>query len=243
LQQQADNKLIGFVLDLRNNPGGNFDIAVQVADDFLDKGDITLIKGRKTDSVKHIAATPGDLTNGLPIVALVNGGTAREAELVAGALQDNHRAILVGTKTFGESSIETLIPLNGNGAIRLTTARFETPSGRAIQGKGLEPDLSVVPLKLERLAAAMNRREADLRGALKNTDPINPPNTPPANPAAPAAPGAPSAPAPEATAPPPKPDNPNAVATGDLGGAADEQLTEALDVLRGLAMVTARNGQ
>jgi carboxyl-terminal processing protease len=241
LQQQAGNKLIGFVLDLRNNPGGNFDVAVLVADDFLDKGDITLIKGRKADSIKHIAATPGDLANGLPIVALVNGGTARQAELVAGALQDNHRAILVGTKTFGESSIETLIPLNGNGAIRLTTARFETPSGRAIQGKGLEPDLSVVPLKLERITAALNRREADLRGALKNTD--TPPNTPPANPAAPAAPGAPPAPAPQATTPAPKPDNPNSVATGDLGGAADEQLTEALDVLRGLAMVTARNGQ
>jgi carboxyl-terminal processing protease len=241
LQQQAGNKLIGFVLDLRNNPGGNFDVAVLVADDFIDKGDITLIKGRKADSIKHIAATPGDLANGLPIVALVNGGTARQAELVAGALQDNHRAILVGTKTFGESSIETLIPLNGNGAIRLTTARFETPSGRAIQGKGLEPDLSVVPLKLERLTAALNRREADLRGALKNTD--TPPNAPPANPAAPATPGAPPAPTPQATTPPPKPDNPNAVATGDLGGAADEQLTEALDVLRGLAMVTARNGQ
>ena len=106
----------------------------------------------------------------MPIVALVNGGTAREAELVAGALQDSQRAVLLGTKTFGESAIETLIPLNGNGAIRLTTARFLTPSGRAIHGKGLEPDLTVSPLKLEKVAQADRRREADLRGALKNPD-------------------------------------------------------------------------
>ena len=100
-------------------------------------------------------------------MALVNGGTAREAELVAGALQDSRRAVLLGTKTFGESAIETLIPLNGNGAIRLTTARFVTPSGRAIQGKGLDPDLTVSPLKLEKMAQADRRREADLRGRLE----------------------------------------------------------------------------
>src|SRR5207253_1098391 len=134
------------------------------------KGDIAVVKNRKADDLKRISATPGDLANGLPIVALVNGGTAREAELVAGALQDNHRAVLLGTKTFGESAIETIIPLNGNGAIKLTTARFTTPSGRAIQGKGLEPDLTVSPLKLEKVAQADRRREADLRGALKNPD-------------------------------------------------------------------------
>src|SRR5207237_10714878 len=110
------------------------------------------------------------LANALPIVALANGVTAREAEHVAGELQDNHRAVLLGTKTFGESAIETIIPLNGNGAIKLTTARFTTPSGRAIQGKGLEPDLTVSPLKLEKVAQADRRREADLRGALKNPD-------------------------------------------------------------------------
>ena len=141
-----------------------------MADAFIDKGDIAIVKSRKGENMKHIAATPGDLANGLPIVALVNGGTAREAELVAGALQDNHRAVLLGTKTFGESAIETLIPLNGKGAIRLTTARYLTPSGRAIHGKGLEPDLTVSPLKLEKVAQADRRREADLRGALKNTD-------------------------------------------------------------------------
>jgi len=240
LQTQAKN-LIGFVVDLRNNPGGNFDAAVAAADAFIEKGDIAIVKGRKSDNVKKIAATPGDLAKGLPIVALVNGGTAREAELVAGALQDNHRAVLVGTKTFGESSIETLIPLNGNGAIRLTTARFTTPSSKAIQGKGIEPDLAVSPLKLERLAQGLSRREADLRGALKNTDPTPAAKKPPG--AANQPPTVPdkSTPPANANGTPAKPDPKESVATGDLGTAEDEQLIQALDVLRGLALVTARN--
>jgi carboxyl-terminal processing protease len=234
LQQQAGSKLVGFVLDLRNNPGGNFDVAVGTADDFLDKGDIAVVKGRKGDTGKHIAATPGDITNGLPIVALVNGGTASEAELLAGALQDNRRAVLVGSKTFGESAIETLIPLNGNGAIKLTTARFLTPSGHAIQGKGIDPDLTVAPVKLERLAQGLTTHEADLRGALKNTDPTAPSATP-----APAA----QPTSPEAATTPPANEDKSSVATADLGGSQDEQLTQALDVLRGLALVTARNGR
>ena len=139
---------------------------------FIDKGDIVVVKGRKPASIKRISATPGDIAQGVPIVALINGGTAREAELVAGGLQDNRRAVLLGTKSFGESSIESLIPLPGNGAIRLTTARFLTPSGRKIQGKGLDPDLIVMPLKLAKLRQGDRRREADLRGALKNTDPV-----------------------------------------------------------------------
>ncbi len=148
LRQGAGSKLIGFILDLRNNPGGSFDAAVAVADAFIDKGDIVVVKGRKPGSLKRISATPGDIAQGVPIVALINGGTAREAELVAAGLQDNRRAVLLGTKTFGENSIETLIPLPGNGAIRLTTARFLTPSGQRIQGKGLTPDLGVMPVKL-----------------------------------------------------------------------------------------------
>ena len=120
----------------------------------LDKGDIVVVKGRKPASTKRIGATPGDLAKGLPIVALINGGTAREAELVVGALQDNRRAVVLGTKSFGESSIESLIPLGNGGAIRLTTARFTTPNGREIQGKGLEPDLGVTPLKLAKLGMA-----------------------------------------------------------------------------------------
>jgi carboxyl-terminal processing protease len=240
LRQQAGNKLIGFIVDLRNNPGGNFDAAVAVADALIDKGDITVVKTRKTENVKRIAATPGDLANGLPIVALVNGGTAREAELVAGSLQDNRRAVLLGTKSFGESSIESVVPLNGNGAIRLTTARFMTPSGRVIQGKGLEPDLNVTALKLEKVAQADRRREADLRGALKNTDPVGPNRTqgqgnPPAGNANKPA-DTPSG-SPSATTAPAKGESPS-VATGDMGTASDEQLSEALDVLRGLALVS-----
>ncbi len=242
LQHQTGGKLAGLVLDLRNNPGGDFDAAVAAADAFIDKGDIALIKGRRPGSVKRIAATPGDLAKGLPIVALVNGGTAAEAELVAGALQDDHRAILLGTKTFGESSIETLIPLAGGGAIRLTTSRFTTPSGREIDGKGLQPDLVVTPLKLDKLAQEESLHEADLPGALKNPDQPAA-AVPPASPAtaakpapAGAAPGAPAAP----TAAKPAVKAAPSVATGDIGGINDEQLTQALDVLRGLAVFNHR---
>ena len=231
LRQQAGSKLIGFILDLRNNPGGNFDAAVGVADAFIDKGDIVVVKGRKPASLKRISATPGDIAQGVPIVALVNGGTAREAELVAGGLQDNRRAVLLGTKTFGESSIESLIPLPGNGAIRLTTARFVTPSGRKIQGKGLDPDLTVMPLKLAKLPQGDRFHEADLRGALKNTDPAGPGDK---NPGAEATPPGASARARAETA--------ASLATADIGSATDEQLSEAADVLRGLAVIAGRAG-
>jgi carboxyl-terminal processing protease len=228
LRQQANNKLVGFVIDLRNNPGGNFDAAVKVADAFLDKGDVAVIRNRRSDSTQQIAATPGDLANKQPIVVLINGGTAREAELVAGALQDNRRAVLLGGKTFGESAIETWIPLNGKGAIRLTTSRFVTPSGNPIHGKGLEPDLAVSPLKLEKLAQADRRREADLRGALRNPD--APPATPGPTPVPDSTP---------TTAAPPTGDQPT-VAAGDIGTMSDEQLSEAIDVLRGLALLSGR---
>ena len=139
-----------------------------------------------------------------------------------------------------------MIPLNGNGAIKLTTARFQTPSGRAIQGKGLDPDLVVAPVKLERLASGMSRHEADLRGALKNTDPV----VPGSNPAVPAPkPGTPAsepnaaAPPPGATPAAPPKETTSSVATGEIGGSDDEQLTQALDMLHGLALVTARNNR
>jgi carboxyl-terminal processing protease len=228
LRQKTGNKLIGFILDLRNNPGGSFDAAVATADALLDKGDIVVVKGRKPASTKRISAMPGDLAKGLPIVALINGGTAREAELVAGALQDNRRAVVLGTKSFGESSIESLIPLDNGGAIRLTTARFTTPNGHEIQGKGIQPDLNVGALKLAKLGHGEGRHEADLPGALKNPDEAAatgakpPENAPPGATATPAPPEAPS------------------VATGDIGSASDEQLTEAIDVLRGLAVVGRR---
>jgi carboxyl-terminal processing protease len=224
IRHRTGNKLIGFIIDLRNNPGGSFDAAVAAADSFIDQGDIVVVKGRKPASVKRISATPGDLARGLPLVVLVNGGTAREAELVAGALQDNRRGVLLGTQTFGDSSIESVIPLPGNGAIRLTTSRFMTPTGRQIQGKGLSPDLVVMPLKLEKLAHGDRRREADLRGALKNTDPIGPNSEPPVQVPA-------NAPETEGSS----------VATSDIGSSSDEQLSQAMDVLRGLALVTSRS--
>ena len=225
LRQKTGSKLIGFILDLRNNPGGGFDAAVAVADAFIDKGDVVVVKGRKPASVKRISATPGDLAKGLPLVALVNGGTAREAELVAAALQDNHRAVLLGSKTLGESSITSLIPLADGGAIRLTTARFTTPSGREIQGKGLDPDLAVTSLKLARLAQGQVRREADLPGALKNPDQAF---------------GKLPADAPPGATPTPAPDETPAVATEDIGSASDEQLIQAKDVLRGLSVFSRR---
>ena len=227
VRRRTGNKLIGFIIDLRNNPGGSFDAAVAAADSFIDQGDIVVVKGRKPASVKRISATPGDLARGLPLVVLVNGGTAREAELVAGALQDNRRGVLLGTQTFGDGSIESVIPLPGNGAIRLTTSRFMTPTGRQIQGKGLNPDLVVIALKLEKLGHGDRRREADLRGALKNTDPIGPGSEPPAQVPA------------NAPVTPPEPEAPS-VATGDIGSSSDEQLSQAMDVLRGLALVTSR---
>jgi len=228
LRQHASNKLIGFIVDLRNNPGGSFDAAVATADALIDKGDIVAVKGRKPTATKLISATPGDLAKGLPIVALINGGTAREAELVVGALQDNRRAVTLGTKSFGESAIESLIPLGNGGAIRLTTARFTTPGGREIQGKGLEPDLGVSSLKLAKLGHGEGRHEADLPGALKNPDQAA---APPAKPPADAPPGATATPAPE-EAP--------SVATGDMGSTSDEQLTQAIDVLRGLSLIGRR---
>jgi carboxyl-terminal processing protease len=224
LRQLAGNKVIGFILDLRNNPGGAFEAAIAVADAFIDKGDIVVVKGRKAGSLKRISATPGDIAQGVPIVALMNGGTAREAELVAAGLQDNRRAVLVGTRSFGESSIESVIPLQGNGAIRLTTARFMTPSGQSIQGKGLTPDLTVMPVKLAKLPQGERLREADLRGALKNTDPV---------PVGSEDRGAKDAGGKEAAP---------SLATSDIGSAADEQLSEAADVLRGLALVNGRAG-
>jgi carboxyl-terminal processing protease len=228
LRQRTGSKLIGFILDLRNNPGGSFDGAVATADALIDKGDIVVVKGRKPADTKRISATPGDFAKGLPLVALINGGTAREAELVVGALQDNHRALLLGTKSFGESSIESVIPLGTGGAIRLTTARFTTPNGREIQGKGLEPDLGVTPLKLAKLEHGEGRHEADLPGALKNPD------------QAAATPGKPPADAPPGATATPAPEDAPSVATGDIGSASDEQLTQAIDVLRGLSLIGRR---
>src|SRR5579884_3802830 len=153
LKSQAINKLVGIVLDLRNNPGGLLDQAVAVSDAFLDKGEIVSTRGRRSEDAQRYNARPGDIASGLPIAVLINGGSASASEIVAGALQDHHRAILVGTRSFGKGSVQTIIPLPGHGAMRLTTARYYTPSGRSIQAKGIDPDIIVDAAKIEKPAA------------------------------------------------------------------------------------------
>lgn len=166
IKKQLGTKLAGYVIDMRNNPGGLLDQAIAVSDDFLDKGEIVSTRGRNERDTRRDNATPGDLAEGLPIVILINGGTASAAEIVSGALQDHKRAILLGTKSFGKGSVQTVIPLPGNGAMRLTTARYYTPSGRSIQAKGIEPDIIVEQAKLENLGPEPYVSEADLPHAL-----------------------------------------------------------------------------
>ena len=152
LKQQAGNKLVGVVLDLRNNPGGLLDQAVAVSDAFLEKGEIVSTRGRRGEDAQRYNARAGDIAGGLPMVVLINGGSASASEIVAGALQDHHRAILLGTRSFGKGSVQTIIPLPGHGAMRLTTARYYTPSGRSIQAKGIDPDIVVDAAKIEKTA-------------------------------------------------------------------------------------------
>jgi carboxyl-terminal processing protease len=150
LKQQAGDKLRGIVLDLRNNPGGLLDQAVAVSNAFLERGEIVSTRGRRPDDAQRFDARPGNnIAAGLPIAVLINGGSASASEIVAGALQDHHRAILLGTRSFGKGSVQTIIPLPGHGAMRLTTARYYTPSGRSIQAKGIEPDIVVEAAKIE----------------------------------------------------------------------------------------------
>lgn len=170
------DKVNGFVLDLRNNPGGLLTQAIAVSDAFLDKGEIVSTRGRNPQDSERFNAEPGDLTGGKPIVVLINGGSASASEIVTGALQDHRRAIVVGTKSFGKGSVQTVIPLRGEGAMRLTTARYYTPSGRSIQALGISPDIVVEQPKPnpaaetpeEGSAATQSRSEADLRGAITN---------------------------------------------------------------------------
>lgn len=171
IKAELGNQLNGYVLDLRNNPGGLLDQAIAVSDLFLDKGEIVSTRGRHEDDTKRDNATPGDLADGLPVVVLINGGSASASEIVAGALQDHRRAILLGTQSFGKGSVQTVIPLPGHGAMRLTTARYYTPSGRSIQAKGIEPDIMVEPAKIETYAIK-RLREANLKGAL-DKKPVN----------------------------------------------------------------------
>ena len=166
LKLEMKDNLKGLVLDLRNNPGGLLDQAVSVSDAFLERGEIVSTRGRDNKGEQRYNASKGDITNGLPIVILINGGSASASEIVAGALQDHKRGILMGTQTFGKGSVQTIIPVTSKGAVRLTTARYFTPSGNSIQAKGISPDIYVPQSKLEILENNNSRREADLRGAL-----------------------------------------------------------------------------
>ncbi|NOC92620.1 S41 family peptidase [Ruegeria sp. HKCCD6604] len=167
------DKVNGVVLDLRNNPGGLLTQAIKVSDAFLNEGEIVSTRGRDPEEGERFNATPGDLAEGKPIVVLINGGSASASEIVAGALQDHRRAIVVGTKSFGKGSVQTVMPLRGDGAMRLTTSRYYTPSGRSIQALGVSPDIIVeqprpAPEPEEEETNARSRSEADLRGSLNN---------------------------------------------------------------------------
>jgi carboxyl-terminal processing protease len=212
-------KLTGVVLDLRNNPGGLLDAAVSVSAAFLDKGEIVSTRGRNPDDIERFNAHAKDITGGLPMVILINGGTASAAEIVSGALQDHHRGVVLGTQSFGKGSVQTIIPLPSNGgAIRLTTARYYTPSGRSIQAQGIHPDIVVEQAKLEPISEPAYLRESDLKGALKNTGP----DTEAAADKA-------------ATNAPPTPTDGSIATPGD-----DYQLTRALDLLKGVALFNNR---
>ena len=246
LEQQSGNKLTGVVLDLRNNPGGLLDQAVAVANDFLNQGEIVSIKGRQPrDNRRYEAQRNRDITHGLPMVVLINGGSASASEIVAGALQDNHRAVLLGTRSFGKGSVQTVLQVQeSGGAIRLTTALYYTPSGRSIQAKGIEPDVVVEPARIEEVKELQIPHEADLRGALKNTGPEA---ASPASDSAKPAPGGAAAPAAKPAAPaasgklPPgaTPVVQPGAATLDansFGSDQDYQFVRAVDLLRGVTL-------
>ena len=211
-REKIGKDLQGIVLDLRNNPGGLLDQAVAVSDAFLEKGEIVSTRSRRAEDTQRFNARPGDITGGLPMVVLINGGSASASEIVAGALQDHRRAIVLGTKSFGKGSVQTIVPLPGHGAMRLTTARYYTPSGRSIQAKGIDPDILVNPAKIEDLTQPKGRSEADLRGALD---------------------------APKDEAPAAKPDAAKDAKPEAAKPPQDYQLSRALDMLKGIALFSA----
>ncbi len=170
--QIPENKLKGYILDLRNNPGGLLDQAISVSDVFMEKGEIVSTRGRNAEETQRFNARPGDLSKSKPIIVLINGGSASASEIVAGALQDHKRATVLGTRSFGKGSVQTIIPLGaGSGALRLTTARYYTPSGKSIQAKGISPDIEVLQDVPEELKARTDTKgESSLRGHLKAGD-------------------------------------------------------------------------
>ena len=177
IKEKLGDEMLGLVLDLRNNPGGLLDQAIKVSDAFLDRGEIVSTRARRVQDAQRFNAKKGDLLAGKPVVVLVNRGSASASEIVAGALQDHRRALILGTQSFGKGSVQTIVPLSGHGAIRLTTAQYFTPSGRSIQAKGIEPDIAVAQAKLSDVENSRGRREADLRGALDNPNENAKPDT------------------------------------------------------------------
>lgn len=167
-QKELKNKLQGVVIDVRNNPGGLLDQAVNVSDLFLNQGEIVSTRSRNEEDTVRYAAKGGDIVNGLPIVVVINDGSASASEILAGALQDHKRAVILGEKSFGKGSVQTVIPLDKYGAMRLTTARYYTPSGRSIQATGIVPDIEVHPAKVEEFQSNFGLSEAEYRNALKN---------------------------------------------------------------------------
>ena len=165
---KKNKNLKGYVLDLRNNPGGLLEQAVGVSDLFLEKGEIVSTRGRDLVNPEIYKAKPGDIIDGLPLVILINSGSASASEIVAGALQDHKRAIILGTKSFGKGSVQTIIPVHPFGALRMTTAKYFTPSGKSIQKKGIDPDIIVEQAKVEKVDRKNGNRESDLQGALDN---------------------------------------------------------------------------
>ena len=166
------DKLKGYILDLRNNPGGLLDQSIDVVNAFVERGEIVSTRGRNADETQRYDARPGgDLSEGKPLVMLINGGSASASEIVSGALQDHKRATLIGTRSFGKGSVQTIMPLGQNGALRLTTARYYTPSGRSIQAKGIEPDIKVLEDVPDDLKGKDDMKgEASLKGHLANGD-------------------------------------------------------------------------
>ena len=169
LQAETVEGLTGLVLDLRNNPGGLLSEAIRVSDAFLEKGEIVSTRGRGKNDIQHAYARPGDISDGLPLVVLINSGSASASEIVAGALKDHRRAVVMGTRSFGKGSVQTITPMPGHGAMRLTTALYFTPSGVSIQAKGISPDIEVALARIEKLEGGLVREE-DLRGALDNQE-------------------------------------------------------------------------
>ncbi len=170
LEEENEGPLDGLILDLRNNPGGVLNAAVAVSDAFLEEGLVVYTEGRNKSSRMEFKAKPGDLIEGKPLIVLVNGGSASASEIVAGALQDHKRAIIMGTKTFGKGSVQTILPMQNGAALKLTTARYYTPSGRSIQAEGIEPDIPLERVKITRIDSSDMEtvKEADLSGHLEN---------------------------------------------------------------------------